>query len=184
MKRFDPAKAALLDDPARFEYLSLETVFALLDAPRGSLVVDYGTGTGAFAIPLARARPDLRIVAYDVEPRMLALAQAKLDTESAPNVRTESTLDPSLNGAVARVLGINVLHELEPADLASIHALLAGGGRFVSIDWNARERPVGPPPERVYDVATARTFVEDAGFRVLAQTQLRFHDALVAEKAP
>ena len=182
MKRFDPAKSALLDDPARFAYLSLETVFALLDAPRGATVVDYGAGTGAFAIPLAHARRDLRVVAYDVEPRMLALARAKPEAAGLGNLVLTGALDGDLRANVSRVLGVNVLHELDDRDLERIAALLDNGGLFVSIDWNASaERPAGPPPEKVYSIDEARTFLERAGLRVAAHTSLTYHEALVAE---
>jgi len=52
-ERFDPARAALLDDPARFEYLPPDEVFTMLAAPTGGRVVDFGAGTGAYAIELA-----------------------------------------------------------------------------------------------------------------------------------
>lgn len=182
MKRFDPAKSARLDDPARFAYLSLESVFELLDAPAGAIVVDYGSGTGAFAIPLARARGDLRVIAYDVEPHMLALARAKPGLETLPNIDFAGAIADALHGCVQRVLGVNVLHELEDSDLATIRKLLAPGGRFVSVDWNAApDRPVGPPAERVYDEPAARALLERAGFEVRAGRAFPFHHALIAE---
>ena len=52
-ERFDPARAALLDNPARFEHLPPDEVFAMLAAPAKSRVVDFGTGTGMYAIELA-----------------------------------------------------------------------------------------------------------------------------------
>jgi demethylmenaquinone methyltransferase/2-methoxy-6-polyprenyl-1,4-benzoquinol methylase len=45
---------------------------------RHGIVVDVATGTGDIAFALARVRPDLRIAATDVSPRMLALARARV----------------------------------------------------------------------------------------------------------
>ena len=72
-ERFDPARAALLDDPSRFGYLPPDEIFAMLAAPSGSRVVDFGTGIGTYAIELARARPDLEVIALDEQQQMLDL---------------------------------------------------------------------------------------------------------------
>src|SRR4051812_42577841 len=45
--------------------------------PRGGCVVDVGCGTGTFAVALAAARPDARVVAVDGDPQALAIAAAK-----------------------------------------------------------------------------------------------------------
>src|SRR3989304_2758407 len=76
-ERFDPARAAKLDDPARFESLPPAEVIDLLDAPQGACVIDFGTGTGTYAIELARRRPDLQVIALDEQPEMLELLRAK-----------------------------------------------------------------------------------------------------------
>jgi trans-aconitate methyltransferase len=44
--RFDPARAAALDDDAREAWLPAEDLFALLDAPEHARVLDFGAGTG------------------------------------------------------------------------------------------------------------------------------------------
>ena len=38
--RFDPARAAILDDPARFAYVPVEALLELLDIPAGGTLVD------------------------------------------------------------------------------------------------------------------------------------------------
>ncbi len=46
-----------------------------LVAPHGGTVADLGTGSGAIAVAIAVRRPDLRVVAVDIDPDALALAQ-------------------------------------------------------------------------------------------------------------
>lgn len=180
---FDPARAARLDDPARFAYLPVDDVVALVDAPPDAIVVDYGAGTGAYALPLAQQRPDVRVVALDIQPEMLAHLRAKPEFATLRNVETVERAPDAVRGRAARVFGINVLHELDDDALAAIAALLAPGGRFVTIDWNAAvERPAGPPAERLYDPREATERLQSVGWRVLRQQLFPYQYALVAER--
>jgi SAM-dependent methyltransferase len=178
---FDPARAARLDDPVRFTYLPIDEVIALVDPPRGATVVDYGAGTGAYSLPLAQRRPDLHVVALDIQPEMLAMLRAKPVFATLANVETVTEPPRALRGAVARVFGINVLHELGDAALREIAVLLAPDGRFVAIDWDAAvERPAGPPRERVYEPREARERLSALGFRVLDERRFPYQYGLVA----
>ncbi|TAM62150.1 class I SAM-dependent methyltransferase [bacterium] len=183
-RRFDPAKAARLDDPTRFTYLPPGEVLALLDAPYEACVVDFGTGTGTYAIAIAGARPDLRVVAVDEQPEMLALLRAKPEAAHLKNLEAVGVEALSaLRGVADRVLALNVLHEVGNAALDDLLALLAAGGRAVFIDWNAAvDRPVGPPAAHVYRLEEARARLERHGFTIVAAQTLRFHYALIATR--
>ncbi len=124
-RRFDPARAARLDDPERFVYLPAEDIIAFVDAPPKSVVLDFGAGTGAYAIAFARARPDCTVVALDVQPAMLDALRAKPDAALVRSGGPE--LLDALGGTIARVFAINVLHELEDDHLRALFAALAPG---------------------------------------------------------
>lgn len=47
---------------------------AIQRAPNGARVIDIGTGSGCISISIERSRPDLRVVATDVSPAALAVA--------------------------------------------------------------------------------------------------------------
>lgn len=183
-ERFDPKKAARLDDPARFAYLPPADVVALLDAPRGGVVVDFGTGTGTYAIELARVRPDLRVVGLDEQEPMLALLRKKLAAAPLPNI------EPVLSGTEAaralkagadRVLAINVLHELGDDAMRELAAQLKPDGRAVFIDWSsAVDRPHGPPRDHVYSPAEARERIEKFGLKTIAERLFPYHYAIVS----
>lgn len=181
-QRFNPERAARLDDPARFAYLPVADVVALLDAPVRSTLVDFGTGTGTYAIEIARARSDLRIVALDEQPEMLELLRAKLKKNPIENVEPAANdVLPALRGRVERVLAINVLHEFGDAALADLRVLLRADGRVLFVDWNAEvERPVGPRKDHVYGPAEARARLEHAGFRVTGERLFPYQYGLVA----
>ena len=157
-------------------------MLALLDAPQGALVVDFGTGTGTYALALAKLRTDLHIVALDEQPEMLELLVAKPEIRTLANVEPVGVdALPRLRERAERVLAINVLHEVGDAALGELRSLLAPGGIAVFIDWNADvERPVGPPRDHVYSSADARLRVEAAEMRITGQRLFPYHYALVA----
>lgn len=182
--RFDPARAALLDDPARFDYLPPAKLFELLDAPASGLAVDFGTGTGTYAIELARRRPDLEIIALDEQPEMLKMLMAKPAAAQLKNLRTILTSElPDLDGKADRVLAINVLHELSDAALGGLVAMLKPAGVALFADWNAEvDRPLGPPKDHVYTPAQALTRLEKAGLAGTLQPALQYHFVILAKR--
>jgi SAM-dependent methyltransferase len=184
-KRFDPGQAARLDDPARFRYLPPRRLFALLAAPRNATVIDFGAGTGTYAIKLAQARPDITIIAFDEQRRMLALLKKKLSAAPHSNVRpllADAKGYSTAQGRADRILALNVLHELGNAALNKMKTLLKAKGRILFVDWNgAIDRPVGPPRDQVYSPAEAARKLAKFNMKVNRKRLLRYHFALVCE---
>ena len=184
--RFDPARAAILDDPARFSYVPVDMLLSMLEIPAGGTLVDFGTGTGLYAIEIARRRPDVRVLALDEQPQMLAHVREAIARSGLSNVEPVSSeaLGPML-GSADRILALNVLHELGDHALEELRSLLADDGKAVFVDWNAEaERPVGPPRDHVYDIKDATQRLAAAGFSVIEATTLAYHYALLAKARP
>jgi 2-polyprenyl-3-methyl-5-hydroxy-6-metoxy-1,4-benzoquinol methylase len=179
---FDPSRAALLDDPARFAFLPPDTIFAALDAPRDGVVVDFGAGTGAFSIELARRRPDLRVIALDEQPGMIDLMKAKPAIRELGNVHPMLTGEiGSLMGAADRILAIDVLHEVGDEPLREMVMLLKPEGRALIVDWDSDiERPTGPPRDHTHTLAEARARLAEAGFQTEPIPHLPYHFVLRA----
>ncbi len=168
-ERFDPARAALLDDPARAEYLPPDRLIELLDAPARARVVDFGAGTGTIAIAL------------DEQPRMLDLLRAKPAARGLHNLKPVLSGEMALADSAQRVLAINVLHELGDAALEDLAKMLTADGLALIVDWNSEvDRPVGPPRDHVYSPAEARQRLEATGLRVTERAPLKYHYVLVA----
>jgi SAM-dependent methyltransferase len=184
-RRFDPARAAKLDDPERFEYLAPAEITEMLAAPLDSCVIDFGTGTGTYAIELAKRRPDLEVIALDEQPEMLEMLRAKPAAAQLKNLRPVLTdALPQLQQKADRILGINVLHEIGDEALRGLIGLLKPEGRVLFVDWNAdAERPVGPSRDQVYNAAEARKRIENFGLTVERQSTLRYHYVLMARRS-
>jgi len=181
--RFDPRRAGVLDDAERFTYLPPATIVELLDVPPNGLVVDFGTGTATYALAIARARPDVRVVALDEQDVMLEKARAKI---AASGLRNVEAIDPAgagrLRGVADRVLALNVLHELGDDALGDLRALLKADATAIFVDWDAAaDRPLGPPSDHVYDAEAAQERISSVGLSVrIAERGFPYHYALIA----
>jgi SAM-dependent methyltransferase len=183
--RFDPARAAILDDHARFAYVPPERLLDELALAPCATLVDFGTGTGLYAIELARRRPDLRILALDEQPRMLEYLRTAIARAGVANVDAigPAALAP-LRGRADGVLALNVLHELGDDALAELRTLLRPDATALFVDWSADvERPVGPPRDHVYSRDEAGRRLEAAGFRIDERDSLPYHFILAARRA-
>lgn len=182
-ERFNPERASRLDDPARFRYLPPGDVEKMLDMPAGGALLDFGTGTGMYAIELARLRPDVEVIALDEQPEMLDLLRAKPAAGELANLKpVRPDAMASYQGKIDRALALNVLHELGDKALRSVKRLLKPGGLALFIDWNAEvERPAGPPADHVYSPAEGRQRLEQAGFKIRGEKLFPFHYSILAD---
>lgn len=182
-ERFNPERASRLDDPARFEYLPAREVAEALDIPAGGKLLDFGTGTGTYAIELARLRPDVEVIALDEQPEMLDLLRAKPAAGQLVNLKPALPEDISdYKGKMDRVIALNVLHELGDEALRSLKDLLKPGGAALFIDWNSEvDRPAGPPADHVYSPAEGRQRLEQMGFAIEGEKLFPYHYSILAD---
>ncbi len=140
--------------PDRGRWQRPDAVVRALRLRRGEVVADVGAGPGYFALRLARAvGPRGHVFAVDPEPAVLEVLAERLARTRLRNVTPVlgSAGDPRLPaGRCDLVLVVNAYHHFAdgPAFLERLAAALVPGGRLVNIDWDARETPKGPPPER------------------------------------
>lgn len=118
---------------------------ALAGVAPGSTVADVGSGTGTLTIALAKARPDVEIVAIDGDHRVQALARRKPGADRVRWSRGLAGELPLPDASADRIVMSLLLHHLEPdakrAALAEAHRVLRPGGQIHIADWG---RPTGP----------------------------------------
>jgi len=125
------AKSPVADEDAYQKKLQVTREYLRPDME----VLEFGCGTGSTAI--AQAPYVKHIQAVDISPKMLAIAQGKVDAKNINNITFAlsgiedfSVADRSFDV----VMGHSILHLVEDKELviAKVHDLLKPGGIFVS----------------------------------------------------
>lgn len=175
--RFDePEKwAKEFDDPARDAWQKPDEVIAALDLRPEARIADLGSGTGYFAVRLARAFPQGWVYALDVEPAMIQYLEDRAAKEDLTNLLALTTPAESaaLPEPVDCVLVVNTYHHLE--DRVTYFTQLKGAGllpgaRLVIIDFN-QSSVMGPPKEHRLSPQQVETELTQAGFRLAAHPE-------------
>lgn len=183
---FDPAKAARLDDPEREQWLPAEDLLALLEIRDGMRLLDYGTGTGRYAIALARRYPQSNVTAFDIQEPMLDIVRSRIAEQHLSNVQTAGPAETDLaEASFDRVLAVHILHEIDDEHLQHIRSLLAPGGSVLLVDWEQTvQRDVGPPAEHVHTVHEALSRLRRSGFtaEVFEAPAFPYHYAIRASR--
>ena len=186
-KLFDPKNTHKLEDPERLIWMPPQDVVRLLDLRSGISVADIGPGSGFFTIPFARAvEPAGRVLAVDLQPRMLEILGEKLQQTGSPrNVELvhgaahETHLE---EGSCDLAFLGNVWHELEDPAAFSREAarILRPDGRLAILDWRTdAPHPPGPPLDhRIAATDTAAT-LNSFGWTVSESTHLWKYNYLI-----
>lgn len=182
---FDPEKAALLDDPERERWLSTRRIVEMLDVHGAMQILDYGAGTGRYALAIARTYPNAYVTAYDMQQKMLDVVTARIEESGLRNIRTAgpSPADAAEH-AFDRALGVHILHEIDDEDLERIARLLKPGGSLLIVDWDRGvQRDFGPPPEHVHTLDEAAERLRRSGFytQILDSPDFPYHFAIRAK---
>ena len=170
-KKFDPARAHMLDAPERERYLPTEALVALLALRGDELVVDYGAGTGRLVHAVAqRVAAGGELVAVEESEEMFERLAAQIaEVDNARAVVISGNRVPLADGSAQRILAVNLLHEVRgETALDEMRRLLAPGGFLLAVDWErGRDRDGGPPDELLYTAAEAATELALAGLATL-----------------
>lgn len=164
----DAAKWALIfDDPERDAWQKPAAVIAALRLPPDAAVADIGSGTGYFAVRLARAVPKGGVVGADVAPGMVKFLNERAAKEALPNLSSHlaGDSDPRLQAPVDLVLVVDTYHHISrrPQYFERLKGKLKPGGRVAIIDFRP-EAPSGPPVEHRIAPGRVKSEMESAGY--------------------
>jgi SAM-dependent methyltransferase len=161
--------ASWLERPARAREEGTDKLIALLGLKPTDVVADIGAGTGYFSFRLAKAVPQGKVYAQDIQEEMLAVIQRKKDTGEGANVvpTLGGIVDPRLPAnSIDLILMVDVYHEFsEPqAMLRRMRDALKPTGRLVLFEYRKEDPSIPIRPDHKMSVAEARMEVEAEGF--------------------
>jgi SAM-dependent methyltransferase len=160
-----PCPAALswvVNNPIRRRYM--RPVLDRVGIGPGERVLELGPGPGAFTVEAARrVGPEGRLIAVDIQPKMIAQVEKQVQEAGLTNVETHVASACALpldDASVDRTFLITVLPEIPDQDLAlaELHRVLRPGG-VLSITEEFLD------PDYPFAFETVRR-VEAAGFRL------------------
>jgi ubiquinone/menaquinone biosynthesis C-methylase UbiE len=146
---FDVRRAGMLDTPGRMRELRpRELLTEVAEVRRGQTGVDFGSGTGFFALPMAEMVGESgRVYAVDNSEVMQAHIREKSLPPNLETVRADVIATGLPDGVADICLLSSILHEVkQPARLVAEAArLLKPGGRMVIVEFRADVDSPGPP---------------------------------------
>jgi SAM-dependent methyltransferase len=172
--RFQDAErwARAFDDPARDAWQKPDDVIRALALAPDALVADIGSGTGYFAVRLARAVPRGHVYGADVEPDMVRYLAERGRREGLANLTSVEAAphDPRLSRPVDLALVVDTYHHIagRPSYFGRLRRSLRPGGRVAIIDF-LPDAPAGPPAQARIPAAFVKDEMGRAGYGLVAE---------------
>lgn len=165
--------ARAFDDPARDAWQKPDDVIRTLALASDALVADVGSGTGYFAVRLARAVPQGHVYGVDVEPDMVRYLAERGRREGLTNLTAVQAApdDARLPRPVDLVLVVNTYHHIadRPSYFAGLRRSLRPAGRVAIVDFRPDAPVAAPPPRARIPVAVVKDEMGRAGYGLVAE---------------
>jgi len=171
-------------------FLNPQEILKELNLRKEMVAADFGSGSGGWAIPLAKRLTDGKIYAIDILEEPLSALKNKSGVESIVNIETIRSDIESKNGSTLKdnyldlVLITNLLFQIEDKKLvlAESKRVLKKGGKVLVIDWDPKA-PIGPEGKRI-SPEEVKKLAKETGFNLEKEFKAGdYHYALVFTKA-
>ena len=185
---FDTSKAARLDNESRIKELRIpELLRDVLKIKGGTVAVDLGAGTGAFALRLAPLMGTKgRVCAVDDSADMLNILRSRNPPPNLFTIKANFTSTGLDSGIADFCLATFIVHETneKQALINEAYRLLKPGGRLLVLEWQAEGDFSGPRKEIRVSPQTVETLFRSAGFtEITSQNWTEKHYFVLGNKS-
>lgn len=177
--KFSPQNLARLENPQRATLFAPAEILRRCGNLSGKIILDVGVGSGFFLHHLVEAAgPQGKVYGLDISPEMLDHVRfeklSKLPYPTVELLPVEESRIPLSDRTADLAWLCFLFHELEQptAYLQELKRVLVPGGRICIIDWNDRERPMGPPPTEVIPRSGIEQHARQAGLKIIVSEPL------------
>ena len=137
-------------------FLRPEEVLKQLNLKEDMIAADFGSGSGGWALPLAKILKEGKVYAIDILEEPLSALKSRAEILGIVNIKTiRSDLETKKGSAIKNnhldlVLMTNLLFEIEDKKevLAEGKRVLKKGGKILVVDWK-KDSSLGPKEGRV-----------------------------------
>ncbi|MEZ4103328.1 MAG: class I SAM-dependent methyltransferase [Candidatus Paceibacterota bacterium] len=144
-----------------------------LKVREGSVVADFGSGSGHYIFPLSDLVGDSgKVYAVDIQKSLLMKIQKDVTQKSIKNIETvwgdlekeggSKLRDSSLDYLIASNILFQVQHK--ESLVKECFRVLKSGGKVLLVDWSESFGGIGPQPENIVDEETSKNMFEKIGF--------------------
>jgi ubiquinone/menaquinone biosynthesis C-methylase UbiE len=178
--------------PYGIKFINPDLIINAIGIEKGSVVADFGCGSGYFSLPIAQKIGENGILyALDILPQSLEMINGYAKTMGLTNIIAKrvnleknngSTLDEGICDWVImkdmlfqNKLKINIIKEA--------YRVLRNGGKILVIEWDTKDASIGPenscrvPKEALFEI------IQDSGMSILSEVPVsNFHYGLILVK--
>jgi len=173
------------------EFLNPEKILNQIELKPNMIAADFGSGSGGWAIPLARKLEDGKVYAIDILQEPLSALKSKANTEKIYNIITLRSDVESEKGSKLLpnscdlVLLTNLLFEVEDKKkvIAEAKRVLKEGGKILIVDWE-KDNPLTQKIEWV-SIEEVKEIAKDLNLKIEKEfTAGLYHWGLILVKPP
>ena len=134
-------------------FLNPEEILKQLKLKKDMIAADFGSGSGAWVLPLAEELEEGKVYAIEVLEEYLSALKSKAKAQKLYNIETilanveneTSIASESLDLVLATLLFFQI--EDDKGAFREIKRVLRKGGKLLAVDWK-KDSPIGPKEGR------------------------------------
>lgn len=151
-------------------FLDPNEILNQLPFEKNMVAVDFGCGSGGWAIPLAQKLTDGIVYAIDIQESTLSAMMGKANLQGISNIKKiladiERGVKQMENNSADLILMTNLLFQVDDKEAVFKEAkrILKENGKILVIEWGM-ESPFGPLQESRVSSGRVQEIAEKAGF--------------------